>query len=355
MTYIYGRITLLVLSILLLIPACTEDTPVDSNLPPEVEINFVAVRVLESGQHQLGVEFSAVDYDGLTDISFIVDGQNAATKALTACTALKAYTFETFINIDDPGATTHKVKISAFDIHGNEGFSREAAFTTLMRSNLIEVASSANCQPCAGSNEYYHTTLAGEVIQLRFATAKYHVWWPRPTDSLYRLTKQWGEARVKHYIPSNQDWIAPVAWVNGLRIQGTSSKWLSQAAIDSDLPPGADISLSKTDNGNTVELKIDITGVTTGQYSDLRLFTVITESEIHYNDGNSEDVHYDVMKEIIPDYSGEPVSIGTGTKQTFIKTIPVKQGEKKENMHVVVFLQSEGSREVLQSADIDLK
>jgi Outer membrane protein Omp28 len=341
----------------LLIGACSDDGGTDPppvGTSPTVTINTVAVRMLESGQYQLGVEFSAVDDVAVTEASFIVDGQVVSTNPIATFASLSNNKYELFVDITDPGDATHKVKVMAKDGDANEGSSLDMNFTRNMRVSLVEIITSANCTPCAPANEFYKSQTVGEVIRARLATVKYHVWWPRPTDSLYSISKTFCRPRVEFLFSPLQPNSAPNGFVDGLNSGATPSNWLSQASIDRELAPGAEINLTKTDNGTSIDLTISVKGITTSAFSDLVLHTVLTESNIHYNDGNAEDTHYEVMTHMFPDSDGESVTIANGAVQTYTRTIPLNPSVSKSNFDVVVFLQAAGSKDILQAAVIGL-
>jgi len=272
---------------------------------------------------------------------------------VSSLTKVRDYTYETFLTITDPGISTHKVYVEIMDATNKKATSPEQSFTKVMKNALMEIVTSANCNPCAPANEYLREFTLGEVANMRIIPVKYHVWWPYPTDSLYALTRSWCRPRVTYLFSPLSPTSAPSGYVDGQTVGATASNWLTQANIDMGQTPGADIQLSGSVIDSTLNLTIDVTGITTGNYSDLRLHTIVTESNINYNDGNAEFVHYDVMKQMYPDENGEAVSIANGAAQQFTRQFNLAAAFVKTNLHVVVFLQSNSTKTVLQVAKLN--
>jgi hypothetical protein len=132
-------------------------------------------------------------------------------------------------------------------------------------------------------------------------------------------------------------------------------KW--KAAVDNDLnkAPEAAIELSKQDQADKIVLTIKVTGLTSTEYTDLRLHTVVTEDSILYNGGNDENVHYAAMRTMIPDADGFPVTLVRGNQ--IVKTWEITPGTEwaRDYLNAVVFVQSSGSKHVLQAAKLSLK
>jgi len=184
---------------------------------------------------------------------------------------------------------------------------------------------------------------------------KNHVWWPRNTDRLWTESQTWSNPRTEYLFNPITQFVAPNAWVGGQNMGSTAADWVAQVTQDMKLPAEAKIVLEKTDNGNQVTITARITGMTGSNYSDLRLHTVVTESNINYNDGNSEYVHYDVMRHMYPDAEGEAITLPQGQEKTFTRTIDIDSKWTKSNLKVVVFIQSYGTKKILQAGRLSLK
>lgn len=275
---------------------------------------------------------------------------------------LTAEPWETSFDAAELAEGTHTLRAVAYDPEGN---STEAQVTLrkgsvqveeVLRMSLVEIVTSANCAPCGPQNEAYHTGTQSDHYKQRVATIKYHVWWPRPTDELWIHSKVWSQPRVEYMfspIPPSQ-FGAPKGWVGGQMINNKGVDWISAADADMQLAAGAKIELERTRNGSSIELSIRVTGITTSDYNDLRLHTVVTENDIEYNDGNSENIHYEVMRRMYPDHDGEAVTISNKQTAQFSRTIEIDPAWNGDHLEAVVFLQSKDSKHVLQAAKLHL-
>ena len=137
-------------------------------------------------------------------------------------------------------------------------------------------------------------------------------------------------------------------------ISNKADEWIATAEVDMEAPAGAKIDLRSTRNGDQVTLMIHVTGISTADSTDLRLITAVTESNIEYSDGNGETEHFDVLRRMYPDAGGEAVTIGNGVTQHITRTIDIPEFWNPDNLHAVVFLQTQQWKSVLQAAKIDL-
>ncbi len=248
----------------------------------------------------------------------------------------------------------HSLRAIVTDATGNKGSATvqlrkgSTQQEEVLRMSLVEIVTSANCAPCGPANELYHQEEATLLFAQRVATIKYHVWWPRPTDKLWHHSSEWCRPRVESLFDPNEG--APMGFVNGTKVNNRASDWIAAARTGMDAPAGAKIELESSRTGNTIDLTITVTGISTAAFNDLRLHTVVTESNIEYNDGNSEYIHYDVMRRMYPSAEGEAVSIANGQTAVFQRSIDIHSDWNADNLGVVVFLQSKSGTDVLQAA-----
>lgn len=294
------------------------------------------------------VRMAVSDNDAVLSVTLSLNGG-------TPFTTLDSAPWEATLPTGDIAEGVHLLRAIATDRSGN------TASTTLqlrkgsggeqedvVRMALVEIITSANCPPCGPANEEYHLAEQTPLFQQRVATIKYHVWWPRPTDLLWKHSQEWSRPRTEYLVdPTNG---APQGLVNGTVAGTRASNWIDAANIGIDVPAGAKIDLESTRDGNTITLTITVKGISTGDVNDLRLHTVVTESDIEYNDGNSEFIHHDVMRRMYPSAGGEPVSIANGQTAVFQRSIEIHEEWNPDNLSFVVFLQSNGGRGVLQAA-----
>jgi len=309
------------------------------------------------GLAEVEVLLQATDNDAVVRVELYLNN------SLTPLRVLTEAPWSTTISPDEFPEGNHELVARAFDATGNVSTPArvmlrkgEQVIVEVPRMSLVEVITSANCAPCGLQNETYHQIDAAPSYNSRVATIKYHVWWPRPTDKLWIQSQTWSRPRT-HYLfsplPENQ-YTAPRGWANGKMLSGQANDWAAAATNDLSKPAGANIELSSSRTSESIALTIRVTGIATSSFNDLRLHTVVTEDEIEYNDGNSEHIHYNVMRRMYPDAEGEIISVANGQTITLERFIAIEELWDPEKLEAVVFLQSAGSKELLQAAKTKL-
>jgi hypothetical protein len=344
----HGHLFPILLSILLVAGCDTRavNEPGEDIKPPT--IRFLAPLIGDSlTSEDIVIRLEVADNDAVASVAISLDGG-------VPFVTLTAEPWEATLATDGIGEGLHVLRATAIDRSGNssstsvqvrKGGTQQEEVT---RMALVEIITSANCPPCGPANEEYHQEDLTPLFRERVATIKYHVWWPRPTDKLWQHSSEWARPRAEWLFNPNEG--APMGFVNGAKVNNRAGDWIAAAKSGLDLPAEAHIELAFTRNGNTIDLAITVKGLSTAAYSDLRLHTVVVESDIEYNDGNSEHIHYDVMRRMYPSAEGEVVAIANGQTSVFQRSIEIHPDWNPDNLGVVVFLQSHGGRTVLQAA-----
>jgi hypothetical protein len=297
---------------------------------------------------------TATDDIEVTKVEFYIDGQMQTT--VTSAPYQATVTLSSFA--DGP----HNAQAKAFDEVGNMGVSAVVPFVkgnssanVVNRYVLAEITTSANCTSCAPQNEAFRTAVENNATyKERVITVKYHGWFPRPTDSIWLATQSWAKPRID-YLFGALPLSFPKAWIDGTIAGSTATAWVQMLQNQIAVAPEAKIEVTKTDNGGSLALQIKVTGLTATAYSDLQLHTVVTEDEIYYNDGNAEFEHWDVMCEMLPTADGESITMSNGQTKSYSRQITIKNGWHQDKLNAVVFVQSKGSKKILQAAKISLK
>lgn len=346
------------LLILFTMNGCKDDT---TGPGPDTEAPTVRFTAPTAGD-TVGVDavtavLSASDDVGVTKIEIFIDGGTTPAATLTAAP------WETSLAIAALSDGQHTLTAKAYDEAGNVGTAAARSFVkgirtvdVVKRMVLTEVITSANCTPCGPANEYLHTQTSSAAYTGRIAVIKYHAPIPRSTDRLWKESQTWGRPRMTYLFAPTAFELgnAPNAWINGTLIGSVAQNWVAQIDQDLTLAPDAKIELTKVVNGSTITLTIKATGLMASAMTDLRLHTVVTESNIEYNDGNSELIHYDVMRTMLPDAAGEQITLAKGETKTFTREITIDPTWAQTNCDVVVFIQNNTSKYVLQAAKTTL-
>lgn len=350
---IFAPIAIITLVLLLHVQGCdtsaTNEPGVDIEHP---KVSFVTPQSGDPvGSTQVNITLSVEDNDRVTHVLLYLDDSDEPFDELTE------EPWESVLDASNLTGETHRIRAVAYDATGNESLPASVTLGDMvLRMSLVEIVTSANCPPCAPMNEIYQEAANTSLFQERVATIKYHVWWPRPTDRLWHESQTWTQPRVEYLfspIPPSQ-YGAPRGWVGGKMISNKADEWIATAEVDMEAPAGAKIELKSTRSGDQVTLTIHVTGISTADSTDLRLITAVTESDIEYSDGNGETEHFDVLRRMYPDAGGEAVTIGNGVTQHITHTIDIPEFWNPDNLHAVVFLQTQKWKSVLQAAKIDL-
>lgn len=326
---------------------------------PGVDIQAPSITILSPAQGDsvgtadILVQVQATDNDKVDRVEIYLNSTTVPFRVLNAAP------WEVSIPASEFPDGNHTLLARAFDPTGNVSSPRsvgirkgQSVIEEVQRMTLAELVTSANCAPCGLQNETWQHETESSQFGARTATIRYHVWWPRPTDRLWHESTEWSRPRTMYLfspMPENE-FAAPKGWIGGQMIGPRATDWIAAANTDMAKAAGAKIDLSASRDASAVTLTITVKGISTSAYQDLRLHTVITESDIEYNDGNSEFVHFNVMRRMYPDASGELVSIANGQTATFQRVMPIESHWNPEKLDVVVFLQSNGSKEILQAA-----
>jgi hypothetical protein len=304
--------------------------------------------------------------DSTMDVSMTVTDNVAVTKvelylddAVSPLTTIQVEPWTARINISALYDTVHTLIAKGYDAEGNIGTATVLFWKGYkhtadnVRMPLIENVTSANCVNCGPSNELFTNNIANLGLQDRIAVIRYHTWWPRSTDMLWQQSQTWCRPRTMYLfspIPES-NFTSPRAWVDGVDAGSNANTWTNKISAEMKVPAEAKITLSKvTQQDSSVVLTIIAKGLTSGSFSDLRLHCVVTESNIEYNDGNSEYVHYEVMRTMMPDADGESFTLSNGEEKTFNRTVVPASHWVKKNLKAVVFIQSQSSKKILQAA-----
>lgn len=315
---------------------------------PTVAIKSPAVNEV-FGLHEMGVEADADDNVGVVKVEFFIDGSSTPS----AMSLSRPY--QAVITIADLSEGSHTIMAKAYDASGNIGSSQSIAFRKEnIRITLVEIITSANCPPCAPANAYYKDNIKGSQ-KAKVATIKNHVWWPASTDRLWHESQTWSKPRTDYLFYPEPTYYAPAAWVNGKIMGSVASDWIVQVTNDKNLPPEAKIELTVNVVGTSATIDAKVTGIASAPYSDLKLHTAILEDDINYSDGNGETTHYDVMRMMLPDANGESFTLSNGETKTFTRNVSFDTRWNKDKLKVVVFVQSNGSKKILQAARLPLR
>jgi hypothetical protein len=231
-----------------------------------------------------------------------------------------------------------------------ENGTSQAEFSLLNEQHVVlgEDFTSTTCEPCYPSSLVLDSLT--DLYSGSFIVIRYHVWWPPPGDDpFYLANAEENAARNEYY----DNLFAPHLFLDGSIDAGRDhTVW---EAILKDRVNGesqVDISISNTVDG--LQGMATATVVSCADLSDRTLFAhfVITESEIQFNAPNGKAIFHQVMRDMLPDPTGEQITCVSKTKLQLTRAYTIDSSWNPEFLHLIVFVQDNDTREILQSASI---
>jgi len=89
-------------------------------------------------------------------------------------------------------------------------------------------------------------------------------------------------------------------------------------------------------------------------YGDIKLYAVVTESDLYFNSPNGKTNYNNILRQMLTGYSGEDVTITPGQPVNIVKEYIIDNRIVPGNAQIIVFLQSNSTKEVLGVEKIKL-
>ena len=213
---------------------------------------------------------------------------------------------------------------------------------------LIEEQTNAGCGPCAANNpilQEFFESYYGGVLSVR-----YHSQGPG-YDPMYQLNIPDNTNRINYYGVGT----VPNYWIDGADhgVPGNGEALYNQMYERLSLQSPVKIYMDATATVDSVYGTIAIKAYDDVTQSNLRLrIAVIERMKVYATPpgSNGEKIFPDVMRKMVPDGSGTSISsISNGDSLTFYFSTPTNAQWNVNDLAVVAFLQSDASKEVIQS------
>jgi len=214
---------------------------------------------------------------------------------------------------------------------------------------LIEVLTNSHCPLCVPAYSAINSYLAGGQNKTKVDYIYYHMVFPYSDDPLYQANKADANIVNSFYGPFSS---TPKAFFNGEIQSNNYSNWNS--VIDSYLSGNSpvDINLSGViaDNQSTFfNLKVSVERNGNITNNDLEMKIVVVE-DVNYQGRNGVAGHTNVMRKIV---NKADLNISNGSKIEINQQISISDSWNRNNISVVVFVQSKSAKTVYQSATMD--
>jgi hypothetical protein len=222
------------------------------------------------------------------------------------------------------------------------------------RAVLVEDFANVSCTPCATSNKILYSLEHYSYSRKQLVAVKYPTNFPSPTDLFYLAAKPYSNARITYYTVLT----APSMYLNGTVKPTPTDSMKVKEAIESQLTLKAQfrITVSAAVNAGNYNSQITVKCLDTAgiDFSALRLQTAVIETPIEFATppgSNGETKFYNVLRQMIPDYNGEPLGTMTvGQLKTFTRSVPVNAVWNPANIYTVAFVQNPVTKTVYQAA-----
>jgi hypothetical protein len=187
---------------------------------------------------------------------------------------------------------------------------------------------------------------------------RYHAWWPSASDPYYVYNTTENRTRVNYYPPhTDGGYYTPYVWIDGIVRGGyTSSAWWNlvqtRYAVASPLEITLDGNFNDVARTGNIHIKVKATAAVTNP--SLKVKIALTESNINWRAPNGSTIHNQTLRDMIPTPTGTPLTIVEGDSVMLSQAFTCPAAINWENSEIIVFVQSEPGREILQSAKITL-
>jgi thiol-disulfide isomerase/thioredoxin len=219
------------------------------------------------------------------------------------------------------------------------------------RMVLGELFTNTGCGPCRNANLTLDNVVENHIDDL--AVIRYHPWWPDANDPFYRANMTENRARTNYY---GADYV-PHFWIDGIVDGGSShSSWDYKVTVRSGMDTPLEIHLDGYYDDATREGEICAIFIGTAPITQTNLYThfVLTESNIYYVAPNGLLWHHQTMRDMIPDAIGAPITINEGDTVEVCTPFTVNANWDEMECQLVVWVQSNNNKEVLQAAKWDI-
>jgi hypothetical protein len=218
------------------------------------------------------------------------------------------------------------------------------------RKVLVEFFSNSDCRPCIDAHRYFIEPLTEQngitkndssVILISF-----QVNFPNTADSIYAANPTENQARSNYYHVIG----APAGYLDGTYMGAFSAvEWPLE--INAELMTNKYLNLSLSNTYDSLSRNGDITTniltQTAPQTSDNVIHVVLVENKVQYISAPNHITQYEyVMRDMITDSTGAPITLSQGQTTTFTKSYTVGTRWNDNECYLVVFIQSYSTKKV---------
>lgn len=242
----------------------------------------------------------------------------------------------------------HKSCPESLSVQVLENETVQAIFSLLNAQHVVlgEDFTSTTCEPCFPSSLVLDSL--SERYSGSFIVIRYHVWWPPPGDDPFYLDNTVENAARNDYY---DNLFAPHLFLDGSIDAGRDHNvWETILEERMKRETEIDITISNTTNGLQGNATASIVSCADLSGRALRAHFVITESGIEFEAPNGKSIFHQVMRDMLPDPTGEPITLLPETNVQLTRDYTIDFSWNPDHLHIVVFVQDNDTREILQAA-----
>ncbi len=309
------------------------------------------------GNQTIGINVTNLGVETVTsfDATYTINGSSPVTETVSGVniTTTNSYTYS-FTTPWNATPGNYNLSVAVSNINGtgddnntsNDSQSKNISVATQTAANtpLYEVFTSSTCGPCAGFNVPVMTPFMNSHQDI--AVIKYQMNWPSPGDPYY--TAEGGDRRAYYNVSG-----VPSLFSGGEQYAtstaGLNDGYTTETGKDGFFDIQADFSI----DGNNIIIHETIMPYISGNY---KIHTAVIEKQTTQNTGNNGETSFErVMMKMLPDANGVDFNFGANQAYTHTYTFDMSTTnvEEMSDLAVVVFIQYDGSKRILQSKYIE--
>jgi hypothetical protein len=210
---------------------------------------------------------------------------------------------------------------------------------------LIEHFTNSNCSTCGAKNPAFYTLINQYPNDIHHLSI--HPPIPYSSCALYQANMTENSARTTYYGVFGTPSIA----LNG-ELQPITTPLLTTVTLQNYLGETSPLWLEVTESGSgsarTATVKAHSLGsIPAGNY---KLYIALAEKTLNYQGTNSETVHHDVFRKMLPDINGTVFNpAASGQSMEFNFNFNIASGWNANEIYVVAWVQNTATKEVLNS------
>ena len=214
---------------------------------------------------------------------------------------------------------------------------------------LVEIFTNSHCPLCppahSAINKYLQTANGNKIEYIY-----YHMAFPYSSDELYKHNTSDSQDKNTFYGSFSS---TPQAFFNGIHKSNNYDGWASELDVLTAEQSKIDLSLSGSYNDSSFTIKVMVTKTADISENDLTINYVVVEDNINYAGRNGISVHNNVMRKIV-NPTGDAFDINLNETKELSATVNFNKLWNKDNIKIIVFIQSSSTKKVFQSASISL-